>query len=112
MEKIIAYRCKDCGAGPFMKPAMSCRKCHSTELEEIELSGHGKIHTFTVVHAAFGDLKEKAPYALSIVELEEGPKVLTIVEDIDVEKVKVDDRVQLKYHNKEEIPIFTGVGDV
>lgn len=94
-----------------MKPAMSCRKCHSTELEEVELSGKGKIHTFTVVHAAYGELKEKAPYALSIVEMDEGPRVLTIVEDIDVETIKVDDKVKLKYHNEEKIPIFTGDGD-
>ncbi len=108
MEHITGYKCKDCGAGPFLMPTMACQKCHSQNLEEVALSGNGKIHTFTIVHAAFGSLKEKAPYALCIVELQEGPRLLTIVEDVNVETLKVEHPVRLKYFNEEKIPIFQG----
>ncbi len=104
---LIGYKCQDCQGGPFTKPLMSCEKCGSTNLTEVNLSGKGNIHTYTIVQAGYGDLKDKAPYCLAVVELDEGPKVITIVEDIDVTQVKIGDLVQVKYMNKEDLPIFT-----
>ena len=107
-ESLKGLKCSDCGAGPFMKPLMGCRKCGSLNLTETELSGKGKIHTFTNIETAFGDMKDKTPYCLGIVELAEGPKVITIVEDVDIQAVKVDLPVKFKYNNVEGIPMFTG----
>jgi uncharacterized OB-fold protein len=106
-EILKGLKCMDCGAGPFAKPVSICKECGSINLEEVDLSGNGKIFTFTNVHQGYGKMADKAPYCLAIVELAEGPKLITIVEDVDVEQVGIDEPVKIKYYNEENLPIFT-----
>ena len=107
-EILKGLKCSDCGGGIFLKPIMACKKCGGQNLEETEISDKGKIYTFTNVMLGFGEMKSKVPFCVGIVELDAGPKILTHVEDIDIENVKINDPVKFKYYNVEGIPIFTG----
>lgn len=107
METLKAYKCKSCG-GLFLPPIFACSYCGAEDFEEVELKGEGSIYTFTNVYMGYGNLKDKTPYCLALIELDEGLKVLSIVEDINVEKVKIGDRVKLKYFDDANYPIFTG----
>jgi len=107
-EVLKGLKCQDCGDGVFFKPVMACRSCSSRNLTEIQISDKGKIYTFTSVLMGFGELKDKVPYCIGVVELDAGAKILTHIEDIDIEKIKIDDPVIFKYYNPEGIPIFSG----
>ena len=59
-------------------PSMFCPECHASQTGWIVACGKGSVYTFAVYHRAFhkafeGDL----PYVTAIVELEEGPRLLT-----------------------------------
>jgi len=41
------------------------------------VSGRGTLHTFTVVHRGQRDFPLPAPYVIAIVELAEGPRLMT-----------------------------------
>ena len=100
-----AIKCSDCGF--ISPPPMSaCSSCGSDGVAEVELSGKGRIYTYTVVHMGFGALKDRTPYVLAVVELDEGVKMTTVVEEMDVNAVQVGDAVT--YHHTEENigPIF------
>jgi uncharacterized OB-fold protein len=69
-----AYRCVDCGM-IIAPPSGSCYGCGSSNMEWAEVSGKGKLVSFTVIHIAPDEFAEEAPYIIAIVELEEGTRV-------------------------------------
>lgn len=72
LNKLLALKCKECGA-VTAPPKMVCRKCTSLDLEVIELTGKGKIQTFTTCNVAPEGREDELPYVILLVELDEGP---------------------------------------
>jgi uncharacterized protein len=54
------------------------------------------VHSYTIVHLGFGVYKEKAPYCLAILILENKKKILSILEKVDLEKIKIGDKVNIQ----------------
>lgn len=69
-----AYCCADCGT-IIAPPSGSCYGCGSSIMNWAEVSGKGKLVSFTVIHIAPDAFAEEAPYIIAIVELEEGTRV-------------------------------------
>ena len=102
---LTGKKCKACGFSQ-LEPGFSCPSCGHDELDSIQFGGEGSIYTYTVVMVGFGHLAARAPYILAIVELKEGLKVLTIVEDLDTEKVTIGLGVKFKKMEEGTGPIF------
>ena len=77
--------CDDCKA-IMVPPRMTCMKCRENRLKWFQLSGKGSLETFTVIHVAPTFLKDKAPYAVGIIKLEEGPMITARLVDVDVQR--------------------------
>jgi len=94
--RMIGQKCKKCGAVNF-PPKGVCKYCSvSSEFEELQLSGKGKVHTFVLIGAGgappeFAE-QEKAggQYPVAIVELKEGPKVIGQIAEVNPKDVKID----------------------
>ena len=71
-NKLLGLKCLDCGA-ITVPPKMACRKCTSPNMEIVELTGKGKIRTFTTVNVAPEGRESEVPYIIVLVELDEGP---------------------------------------
>jgi len=71
-NKLLGLKCQDCGA-ITVPPKMACRKCTSPDMEIVELTGKGKIKTFTTVNVAPEGREDEVPYIIVLVELDEGP---------------------------------------
>ena len=70
-------KCTDCG---FVRwpPSAFCPHCYSNETEWITANGKGNVFTFAVYRQAFHPaFRNDVPYVAAIVELEEGPLLLT-----------------------------------
>jgi uncharacterized OB-fold protein len=75
--KLLLQHCRQCGNVEYYQQQM-CRKCGSEELEHKAASGQGKVHSFSVVHRAPGPaFKDEVPYAVLLVELAEGPRMIS-----------------------------------
>gem|GEM_PF-5456312 len=70
-------QCSTCGHVRF-PPSVLCPQCHARELTWIAAGGTGKIYTYAIYHVAYypGFLGE-IPYVVAVVELDEGPRMLT-----------------------------------
>lgn len=99
--RMEAGKCKKCGSIAF--PArLVCPDCGSREAETVRLSGKGELDTFTIIRIAptgFGDL---APYAVGIVKLEEGIRVMGQITDCDPEALKIGDKVETQFRRINE----------
>jgi uncharacterized OB-fold protein len=79
---LLGLKCKECGfiTAP---PRLACRKCASQANEVTELSGKGKIVSFTTVYVAPEHRRGKTPYTVVLVELDEGSWIMGNVTGID-----------------------------
>ena len=81
-NKLLGLKCNSC-ATVTVPPKMVCRKCASTDMDIVELSGKGKIETFTTVHIAAEGRESEVPYIIVLVELDEGPWIMGNLVEID-----------------------------
>ncbi|MBI3651798.1 MAG: OB-fold domain-containing protein [Acidobacteria bacterium] len=76
-EKLCFQRCRGCGVWRHIPRAM-CARCASMEWEWVQSTGRGKIFSWTVTHAPLHPLfAAEVPYALVLVELEEGVRMIS-----------------------------------
>lgn len=95
--KIMATRCKGCGHIEF-PPRADCHGCGIKDegFEWVPVSGAGALVTYTTIHAAPTGFADRAPYTIGVIDLEEGGRLLSWVEDIPEAELKVG--MRLKAH--------------
>jgi uncharacterized OB-fold protein len=101
-DKLLGLKCRDCGQFTC-PPKMACQECGGTNLDIVELSGSGKVVTFTVSYVASQGRETEVPYTIVMVELDEGPWIMGNLTDIDPNKVTMEiigKRVKLGPHSK------------
>ena len=73
-ERLVIQRCRSCDRVQFY-PRPFCTACLAEDLEWMACSGRGSIYTFTINHrGAYAEAE--VPYAVAIVELEEGVRMM------------------------------------
>lgn len=73
--RLLATRCPECDATSF-PPRNLCRACWCRDPRWIELEPRGHLYSFTRVHVAPGRFREHAPYAIGIVDLADGVRLM------------------------------------
>lgn len=108
--RLVVQRCGACG-GLRHPPLHRCPKCHATEVEWTPVQGRGTVYTFTVVeHPTHAALEEAVPYVVALVELAEGPRILTNIRGCPPESVRVGMPVRVTFEKVDEVttlPQFT-----
>ena len=88
--KFLIKHCNACGRDHFY-PRPFCPTCWSEDVAWKEASGRATLYTYSIVHV--NDLPpfaERVPYVAAVVELDEGPRVMTNVEGVAFEDLRVD----------------------
>ena len=81
-NRLLGMKCQECNT-VTCPPKLTCQECAGINLEVAELSGLGKIATFTTVFVAPRGREVEAPYTIVVVELEEGPWIMGNLIDMD-----------------------------
>jgi uncharacterized OB-fold protein len=93
--ELLLQHCLDCGAVHYYQQAM-CRRCLSGRLEHRAASGRGTVYSYSVVHRAPGPaFRGDTPYAVLLVELEEGPRMISSLVEADPASVAIGMAVEL-----------------
>ncbi len=74
----------------------------TAESEKITLSGFGTILTFTVIHIASDDFAKETPYAVAIVETDEGARLTTQIVDCSIADIKIGGKVEFIFRKLSE----------
>lgn len=76
-ERLLIQQCDACGESQFY-PRPFCLSCDSTDITWVRASGAATVYSTTTVHLdADPELGLPRPYEVAIVELAEGPRLLT-----------------------------------
>lgn len=96
---LVGSRCAVCDAYYFPQ-ALGCRNpdCDATSVERVLLGRHGRLHSFTVQKyqpPALFRMDPWQPYAIGLVEIDEGLKVMAMLTSVDLESLKIDTPLHL-----------------
>ncbi|WP_042364990.1 Zn-ribbon domain-containing OB-fold protein [Streptacidiphilus neutrinimicus] len=88
--RLLLRRCQACGRAHHY-PREFCPLCWSEDVSWEQASGRATLYTWSVVHA--NDLppfRDRLPYVAAVVELAEGPRMMTTIVDCDPTLLQVD----------------------
>ncbi len=103
--------CSECGHR-FLPPGPCCPRCWSTRLAPQEVSGRGRVFSFAVYRRTYHPAIP-APYVVALVELDEGPRLISNIVGCAPEEVDIDMKVELCLEEAGDfvLPRFAPVGD-
>ena len=85
---LIGGKCRSCGS-IFFPMQDICSNCMREDLESFPLSKRGKLYSYTIVRQQPPEYKGTVPYAMGVVELPEGVRVLTPLDTPDFDMLTV-----------------------
>lgn len=89
-HELQMQRCPGCGYYRY-PPAPRCPECLEVNDEWVTLSGRGIIWSFNVYYHIFNKtFAQDVPYNVALVELEEGPRLITNIVGIPNDDLRVD----------------------
>ena len=101
-HELIYQRCRSCGH-QYAPYQVVCPACLEEDIEERKSSGRGIIYTFSVVYRApTPAFKPDVPYAVAIVQLDEGFYLTTGIVGCPVDKVQIGMPVEVEYFDATE----------
>jgi uncharacterized protein len=96
-KRLVVPRCRSCGDAWF-PPTLLCPSCGSAGHEWIEVSGRGTVFSFVVMHRVYHPaFADKVPYVVAVIELEEGPRLLSNVISISPGEIRCDMPVRVTF---------------
>ncbi|MFC9660021.1 Zn-ribbon domain-containing OB-fold protein [Nocardia sp. NPDC127606] len=96
-ERLVVQRCEECGRHQFY-PRAFCTACLSEHLEWVDSVGAGSIYTFTICRIpADPSMADKVPYAVAIIDLDEGVRLLTNIVDCPIDRIRVGAHVEVRF---------------
>jgi uncharacterized OB-fold protein len=81
----------------FFPPRLVSSPWSKTKLKPCKLATEGKIKTYTIIHIAPPGFGDEAPYALAVLEMNDGARLTAQVVDVPLDKVKVGMKVKIEF---------------
>jgi uncharacterized OB-fold protein len=87
-HRLLIPRCKAC-AKFWFPPSRLCPHCLADDVGWHVVSGRGRVYSFVIFHRVYHPgFAGEVPYVVAIVELEEGPRMLTNIVGVPVDQVR------------------------
>jgi uncharacterized OB-fold protein len=102
LRRLMLLCCSSCGR--WRLPGRDrCTECWSTDAAWAQASGKGTLYTFGIMHQQYHPaFAEVIPYNYAIVELDEGPRLITNVVDCPNDKLRIDMPVEAVFDDVSE----------
>ncbi|MGH3438108.1 MAG: Zn-ribbon domain-containing OB-fold protein [Sciscionella sp.] len=106
-------RCTACDE-PFFYPRPRCPRCGSGDVKWFAASGQATLYSYTINHRPAPGFEADAPYAIAVVQLVEGPRMMANIVGIentpDNLVLDMDLRVTFEQRGDIALPQFTPTG--
>jgi hypothetical protein len=87
--KLCLQRCTECGHLRY-PISLVCPRCMSTDAAWTQMQGRGEVYSFAVFRHAYNDAwRALVPYNVALVQLTEGPTLISNVIDVDLKDLRI-----------------------
>ena len=86
--KVMATKCKDCGL-IFFPPRSDCYQCLTSNMEWYEVSGCGKLVTYSKLEYAPIGFQDDVPYRIALLDYGDYKVFARIANDVPEEDIKI-----------------------
>ncbi|MGV3656199.1 MAG: Zn-ribbon domain-containing OB-fold protein [Noviherbaspirillum sp.] len=101
-HRLMIQACRACGHRQFY-PRNLCLSCLGEELGWTESAGRGRIYTFTINHRpAQPSLQDKVPYAVAMIDLDEGVRMMANIVNARPADIAIGRRVRVVFEDAGE----------
>jgi uncharacterized OB-fold protein len=110
-HELVLPFCGACEAF-FFYPRVICPRCGSREVQWRQATGRGRVHTFCIHHQSqLPGFRDAVPFVTAIVELEEGPRLMTFLAGVDPDPaaIRCDMQVEVAFTELDDgqvLPVF------
>lgn len=102
LHELRLQRCTSCTSVRH-PPRPMCPQCNSLDYEWTPVSGRGVIYSFTIVHGpTLPVFQERAPYNVVVVQLEEGPFIVSNVVAAEGKALRIGLPVEVAFEDVDE----------
>lgn len=103
--ELAVQRCAECTELRY-PTALRCPRCLSPEWAWIPLSGRGEVLSYVVVHQKYNAAwADRVPYNVCLVQLEEGPRMISNVVPLTDADVRVGMPVRVTFEHDDGVAI-------
>ena len=96
--KVMYTRCKDCGL-VFFPPRADCYQCLTGNMEWLEVSGNGKLISYSKLEYAPVGFGDDLPYSIALLDYGDYKVFGRIASDIPDEKIQVGMEMKTEVNN-------------
>ncbi len=108
-HELRIQRCKGCGAH-IHYPRPACNVCQGMEFDYVVASGRAHVYSFIIAHQAFHPaFKDKTPYNVVVVELDDlkGVRMASTLLDVESEEIEIGTAVEVVWEDvDDEISLY------
>ena len=104
-HRLIMQQCTAC-ANYIFYPTYMCPCCGGSDLRWEQVSGRGRIHSVsTVFHPADPVFAQATPYVVALIQLDEGPVMMSNIVGEDRLEARIDDRVEVTFEETGDVTL-------
>jgi uncharacterized OB-fold protein len=108
-DELVVQHCTSCGHHQLYGRSR-CTNCHAATLEWIPVSGSGTVYSLTVIRQnPSRSFRHLLPLVVALVDLDEGPRLMTNVVGCDPADVAIGARVRVVFEQVSDdaaLPLF------
>ncbi|SNS52116.1 Zn-ribbon domain-containing OB-fold protein [Rhodococcoides kyotonense] len=108
-DRLVVRRCLNCMTRYFY-PRDFCPACNSDNVDWLQCSGRATLYSYVIEHRPGPGFEEQGPYVVAVVELEEGPRMMTnivgVAPDPDLLPLDMDLVVRFEERGDTKVPVF------
>nr|WP_279634630.1 MFS transporter [Streptomyces carpinensis] len=114
-QELRIQRCTSC-AEHYFYPRPFCPRCGSAEVEWTTVSGDARLLSYVINHRPLPPFDPATPVVVALVELAEGPHLMTNIVDVapEPENLELDMKLKVRFLEREgfTLPVFAPAGAV
>ncbi len=89
-------RCRGCGRTHY-PPRKICDRCGKREMDSGRMAESGKVLTWSVIRVAPPAFAQEVPYAVAVVEMDDGTRLTCQLADVDLDRIAAGMRIRLEF---------------
>ena len=110
--RLVLQRCEECD-GAYFPPRPFCPSCGSRDVEEFDASGRASLYSYVISQRPTRGFEP--PYSIAVVELEEGPRMMTNIVECEqtTDALQLDMELEVvfeEFSDEIALPLFRPVG--